>query len=104
MVLQYVEHRTCSTLESLEMPLYRTARFLLILLAICNPHPAGFGPGHRWCLSRPARLEQLPVHPRAPGPFLEQIGALEAAHSNYLESMMNLRDGAIAEFMEDHEH
>ena len=33
----------------------------------------------------------------------EQIAALEASHSNYLEVMMTLRDGPIGDFMVDHD-
>ena len=86
------------------MPLYRAARFLLILcLAICAPTLPASAQGTDGVFPDPLDWNSFQSILVPLDLSSEQIGALEAAHSNYLESMMNLRDGAIAEFMEGHD-
>jgi hypothetical protein len=90
--------------ENSAMPLHRAIRYLTILcLAVLAPALPATAQGTDGVFPDPldwssfqSILVPLDLSP-------DQIAALEDGHSAYLEVMMNLRDGAIADFMEDHD-
>ena len=86
------------------MPLPRAARFLSILcLAMLAPALPAAAQGTDGVFPDPLDWSSFQSILEPLDLSADQIAALEDSHSAYLEGMMNLRDGAIADFMVDHD-
>lgn len=91
-------------LHKVALRMTRIHQYILIIIAFASLalSPAGsLGQGTEGIFSEPLdwRSFQELMEPLDLSP--EQVAALEAPHEEYLVSMMAIRDGAIAEFMEN---